>query len=487
MKKILILLAFVLSASLGYSQDLIPENTGYGYEQLTTAQLNALLKKKVGDMYYNKDLGYHVKWNGTIFESLASGISGIDPADQDKINNISITQPVNLDTVESLANSALQSETDPTTTPANLKSKLESLTGANRLDASAIQNLPTTDISGKQDLLVSGTNIKTVNGTSVLGSGNIVISGGSSTYASLTDLPTDDPDLVAEFNKKAGIDQTKSNSVGISILGGSSGTDYILEFDPNATGWGSGGTIDATVIDGSTNAVSGDGVYEAIQAIDLSVASKVKVESGVASYANGIVIPDGVTSIIDEGFKALKVSSLTLPSSLITIGNSTFQTNEIVTLTIPDNTTTIGYNAFYFNKITSLDLGSGVTTIGYNAFASNQLTSITIPNTVTSLGSGVFQQNKLTSFTWNTTLTEIPQSTFYNNQFTSITIPSIVTSIGANAFGNCASLSSVTVHSGVTNIGDIAFFNTAITAVSLPTGITLGTNVFPAGTTITYY
>lgn len=35
------------------------------------------------------------------------------------------------------------------------------------------------DISGKQDKLVSGTNIKTINGQSILGSGNIVIEGGS--------------------------------------------------------------------------------------------------------------------------------------------------------------------------------------------------------------------------------------------------------------------------------------------------------------------
>lgn len=34
------------------------------------------------------------------------------------------------------------------------------------------------DISGKQDRLVSGTNIKTINGASILGSGNITISGG---------------------------------------------------------------------------------------------------------------------------------------------------------------------------------------------------------------------------------------------------------------------------------------------------------------------
>lgn len=35
------------------------------------------------------------------------------------------------------------------------------------------------DISGKQDTLVSGTNIKTINGESILGDGNIVIEGGS--------------------------------------------------------------------------------------------------------------------------------------------------------------------------------------------------------------------------------------------------------------------------------------------------------------------
>lgn len=34
--------------------------------------------------------------------------------------------------------------------------------------------------NGKQDKLVSGTNIKTINGTSILGSGDITISGGSS-------------------------------------------------------------------------------------------------------------------------------------------------------------------------------------------------------------------------------------------------------------------------------------------------------------------
>ena len=36
-----------------------------------------------------------------------------------------------------------------------------------------------TAIKGKQDSLVSGTNIKTINGSSLLGGGDMVISGGS--------------------------------------------------------------------------------------------------------------------------------------------------------------------------------------------------------------------------------------------------------------------------------------------------------------------
>lgn len=44
-----------------------------------------------------------------------------------------------------------------------------------------------TSWTGKQDALVSGTNIKTINSTSLLGSGNIVISGGGSSNLTILD------------------------------------------------------------------------------------------------------------------------------------------------------------------------------------------------------------------------------------------------------------------------------------------------------------
>lgn len=54
---------------------------------------------------------------------------------------------------------------------------------------STVVNL-VSDLAAKQATLVSGTNIKTINGTSILGSGDITISGGgSSSFTGLTDTP----------------------------------------------------------------------------------------------------------------------------------------------------------------------------------------------------------------------------------------------------------------------------------------------------------
>jgi hypothetical protein len=65
---------------------------------------------------------------------------------------------------------------------------------------------PPVDISGKQDTLVSGTNIKTINSTSLLGSGNIAISAGSSLIIDtkrniLTSTPADPSVALASDTK----------------------------------------------------------------------------------------------------------------------------------------------------------------------------------------------------------------------------------------------------------------------------------------------
>lgn len=53
--------------------------------------------------------------------------------------------------------------------------------------ASPIQGI----LQAKQDVLKSGTNIKTINGNSILGQGNLVIEGGGASAAEIVELPTD--------------------------------------------------------------------------------------------------------------------------------------------------------------------------------------------------------------------------------------------------------------------------------------------------------
>lgn len=110
--------------------------------------------------------------------------SGFVPTTR-KVNGVALDQDITI------------TATDPN---AATKEELNGLatTVANKADVSALANFATTDalssgLSGKQETLVSGTNIKTVNGQSILGNGNIEIggdSGSSDSYLNVYRLDT---------------------------------------------------------------------------------------------------------------------------------------------------------------------------------------------------------------------------------------------------------------------------------------------------------
>ena len=113
------------------------------------------------------------------------------------------------------------------------------------------------DLSGKQDKLVSGTNIKTINGQDVLGEGDIVIEGGNS-EANVGAVDTDDfveePDLAKYLTTKPqsftdeekqqvkdnlGISETGGNveTLNVNVSGITEGfTVYVMSEDGNVIG-----------------------------------------------------------------------------------------------------------------------------------------------------------------------------------------------------------------------------------------------------------
>lgn len=67
--------------------------------------------------------------------------------------------------------------------------------------------------NGKQDTLVSGTNIKTINGNSILGSGNMEIQSGGGTWGSITGDIEDQTDLNTSLTNKVGNDANTNTPI----------------------------------------------------------------------------------------------------------------------------------------------------------------------------------------------------------------------------------------------------------------------------------
>lgn len=86
-----------------------------------------------------------------------------------------------------------------------------------------------TALNAKQDTLVSGTNIKTVNGTSLIGTGDVVISGSASALNDLTDVVITTPSSgqVVSYNGTDWVNSTPSSGVtDHGLLSGLSDDDH---------------------------------------------------------------------------------------------------------------------------------------------------------------------------------------------------------------------------------------------------------------------
>ena len=109
--------------------------------------------------------------------------------------------------------------------------------------------------------------------------------------------------------------------------------------------------------------------------------TELEVTSGDHFYSGVVNIPEEVTFMK----KTRKVTS---------IGDKAFQGgNEVTSVTIPNTVTSIGQEAFMYLQITSIDIPNSVISIGDGAFMGCQyLTSVTIPEKLTSIGKVAFYE-----------------------------------------------------------------------------------------------
>ena len=228
---------------------------------------------------------------------------------------------------------------------------------------STITSTPTTisgyGITDAQTALVSGTNIKTVNGTSLLGSGNITISGGgggsgtdSATVSSIILSDVDSAYVQARQSvggsgislseARAGISVTTASASGGGSLSYNSSTG-VLTFAPstNSGGGGGSGTVDsAQTISLIQSTIDSDYVNARVRsnkALDGLTTYKFSVDSGETTFTgndeNGSLLSysAGDVQVFLNGILLLETDDYTATNGTsIVLGTAAPATSELV-------------------------------------------------------------------------------------------------------------------------------------------------------------
>lgn len=307
-----------------------------------------------------------------------------------------------------------------------------------------------TALGTKQDTLVSGTNIKTINNQSILGNGNIEIQGGVSSgdvqtivnqsISSITSDVTNIQNQVA--NLSIALNQCCSGTptpTPTPIYRTYSGSPYCDGYDKYVE------TVYQVSYDsGSTwqNISSPEQVLVEHNSLDCGYVAGTKITLTNEAGDTKTVDCDGKPLIKSE---TVMRSALCIPKTAVIgdcvteIAEGAFEGDDcVVDITMPDSVDTIGNYAFgSCHNLSAITLSTGLTSIGISLFENcEELTTMPALPAV---------------------INTIPSGTFRKSGLQgSLVIPSTIREIGSTAFWNCTGLTSVYMNS-VTIINDLAF------------------------------
>lgn len=333
--------------------------------------------------------------------------------------------------------------------------------------------------------------VKTINGQSIVGHGNIVIQGGVGGDSRPEVIITDERNVTLEEGKYYVFGECEELTINI----GDQYTDgrlnkYMFEFDspqdaktrlslPASMRYAPSFAIVpnshfVVVIQGNVASMAGTNSYypgagdeDFFKDFFNKTVNNVVVPEGVtlirqylfnqcASLAN-VVLPNTVTIVENYAFTSCTaLNSIILGNGLVNIGNYAFYgCSALTNIVFPSTLKTIGQYAFNnCFSITRLILPEGLTTVGNSAFQGcAAVTELSIPSTLTSLGTSAFHGTSIRSITIPSSLTVIPSSLCNGCKFlTDVTIPNTITLIQSAAFATCSSLSRITIPNSVTEL-----------------------------------
>ncbi len=294
-------------------------------------------------------------------------------------------------------------------------------------------------VSDRQEKLVSGTNIKTINGNSLLGSGNIVIEGGGGTeymqgsgISISNNIISISGSVFQELHSKLGTGDTAADS---NKLAGSAATDYAkVDGDYQTMKVGSATTATYSQYLGTANdnytKSAIDAAFEEIEeAIDLKydktggtitgsvfATGQISASGDIMTYGQSAIVPSGITVIQD-----LIHSANTLNNVLAARQGYLLQQNKQEKLVSGTNIKTINGNSL---------LGSGNIVIEGGGGGSYQPgTNISISNNTISVTGRVESASTSLSATTATSSTNATYATNLGNSTDSYTKSSLDTAL----------------------------------------------------------
>lgn len=209
-----------------------------------------------------------------------------------------------------------------------------------------------------------------------------------------------------------------------------------------------------------------------ITSCEIHADTKVISERAFADCASleGIVIPDGVTSICNSVFSYCSaLASITVPDSVVNWGTFVFSNcRSLSNADFLDNMTVIGESFLKNSAIESIVIPDSVTAIEYLAFGGCQsLVSVTLSENIKSIASYAFGDSLNLVFNEydNAYYLGTANNPYYalikvkDTSITSCEINPATKLIAGWAFSGCTRLESIHIPDSVAYIGEAAFYN----------------------------
>lgn len=211
--------------------------------------------------------------------------------------------------------------------------------------------------------------------------------------------------------------------------------------------YGSANLTEISVAEENSNFTSADGA--------LYSKDKTKLYAYPNKRYTDVVIPDGVTTIMDGTFwECTNIKSISIPESVTTLQPFCFYSCEnLTTINLPQNITSVPQGAFYYcESLESVVVPDKVTNIGQTAFADcDNLKSVKLGEGVTTIGVSAFMNSEsLSDLVLPASLKSLGMSSLRGTAIETITIPKKCTSVGDYAFMGCNKLKEILVEKGNT-------------------------------------